>query len=59
MGEEGGVVDAKDGGEARGGDLGGSRAAADGVLDAVEGEFAAEEVEELAGGRCRDKRLVV
>ncbi len=54
MGEEGGVVDAKDGGEARGGDLGGSRTAADGVLDAVEGGFATEEIKLLTGGGSRD-----
>ena len=47
-GESRRTIDPEDGRVPRGLDLRGEAAAVDGVVDAVEGEFASEEVEELA-----------
>ena len=58
-GEEGGGVDAEDGGEAGGVDLGLFAVALYRVLDAVEKEVLAEEIEEGQGSCGRDVRLEV
>ena len=58
-GEEGGGVDAKDSGEARSVDLGLFAVALYHILDAVEEEVLAEEIEEGEGGRDGDVRLEV
>ena len=58
-GEEGGGVDAEDGGEAGSVDLGFFAVALYCVLDAVEEEVLAEEIEEGQGGGGGDVRLEV
>ena len=58
-GEEGGGVDAEDGGETGSVDLGFFAVALYCVLDAIEEEVLAEEIEEGQGGRGGDVRLEV